>query len=102
MISISPPFLITGEVYGTLIDCLIHHESGGNKWAWNKKDPFGGAKGILQFLQPTFDYFAPKAGITNPNIWNEEHQRKTADYMLSQGLLNQWTCGRKCDIYDIK
>jgi len=81
-------------VYTSIIEDLIQCESSGNKWAWNKKDPFGGAKGILQFLQPTFDYFAPRAGIINPNIWNEEHQIRTADYMISQGLLSQWTCGQ--------
>jgi len=84
------------------ICCLIDCESGGNPNAWNKKDPNGGSKGILQFQEPTFYQYAKEVGIENPDIWSAEQQIETANYMLSKGLLHQWTCGEKCGTIDIR
>lgn len=75
----------------TTIKC----ESNFDPIAWNKSDPYGGAKGIGQFLQPTFDHYSKKAGIENPDIWNVDHQLQTMAYMFSIGEERQWVCYRK-------
>lgn len=61
----------------------------------NTDDPHGGAKGIAQFLPPTFYKYAPKV-IETPDIWNTEHQIETMAYMFSQGTdyKRQWVCWR--------
>jgi len=62
--------------------------------AHNKTDPYGGAKGIAQFLQPTFDRYAPLAGIENGDPFNPEDAIRTMAYMFSIGEAKQWTCWR--------
>ena len=102
LVGIVNPVYIRPITYGSLIDCLIKCESGNNPYAWNKKDPRGGSKGILQFQKPTFYYYAEKIGITNPDIWNVEQQMIVADYIISQGKLYLWTCGEKCGNIEIR
>lgn len=74
----------------TTIDC----ESQYNVRAHNKSDPYGGAFGVAQFLTPTFNKYAPLAGVENPDIHNPEHQLQTMAYMFSIGEAKQWTCFR--------
>ena len=62
--------------------------------AYNASDPFGGAKGVSQFLSPTFEHYAPLAGISKPDIWNPEHQIITMAYMFSKNEAKQWTAWR--------
>lgn len=81
---------------GTLIYCLAMCESSFNPNAWNKKDPNDGSKGLLQFQDITFYRYAPLAGVENPDIWNVEHQIKTAEYMISLGLRYHWSCSKLC------
>lgn len=71
---------------------VISCESSFKEGAWNKKDPHGGAKGIAQFLQPTFNRYSKEVGIENTDIWNTEHQLETMAYMFSIGQAKQWTC----------
>jgi soluble lytic murein transglycosylase-like protein len=75
----------------------IKCESGYRQSAYNKTDPQGGAIGIGQFLRPTFNAYAPKAGIENPDIHDVDHQLQTMAYMFSIGEKSQWTCWR--DLY---
>lgn len=63
-------------------------ESGGNPRAYNRS----GATGIFQFLNSTFRSYAPKAGITSPDLWNPKHQIQTAAFMFSTGQAKQWSC----------
>lgn len=81
-----------------LLNCLIQCESKGNAYALNPCDTDGlPAKGILQFKQKTFDYYAPLAGVKEPDIWNSQHQIKTAKYMINIGLVGKWgECTKKC------
>jgi len=89
----APPYLITGEVYGTLIDCLVHHESKGYKWAKGA----AGEKGILQFMPATFKHFCvEKYGFPN-QIWDTEIQRACCDKMLAEGKAYLWTTIKYCD-----
>lgn len=78
------------EMHGT-IKC----ESGYSETAYNKTDPMGGAKGIGQFLAPTFNAYSKQAGIKDADIWNTDHQLQTMAYMFSIGEKSQWTCWRK-------
>jgi len=95
LISDSVPFLITGEVYGSLIDCLIYHESKGYKWATGD----AGEKGILQFMPQTFKHFCvEKYGFPN-QIWDTEIQRSCCDKMLAEGKAYLWTTLKYCNEY---
>lgn len=100
--SAPPPqgFQSLGDLTGVKkeILCLIECESGGDPYAWNKKDPNGGSKGILQFQEPTFYQYAKEVGIRNPDIWNPEQQIEVATYLLSENKQYLWTCARKCNI----
>lgn len=51
-----------------------------------------GSFGLLQYSIPTFEEYAPKAGVINPDIMNPRHQIKTAKYMLELGLGERWSC----------
>lgn len=74
---------------------VITCESGGNRLAINRNDPYGGSKGIAQFLQPTFDHYSKLAGIKNGDIWNVDDQLNTMGYMFSKSQEHQWSCARK-------
>jgi hypothetical protein len=84
-------YKVLAEVMRKVIAC----ESAFNEKAWNKSDPYGGAKGIGQFLQPTFDAYSKKAGIENGDIWNVDHQLQTMAYMFSIKEQRQWVCFRQ-------
>src|SRR5260221_14198406 len=77
----SQKYNINSEYVYATIDC----ESRFNSKAWNKNDPHGGAKGIGQFLQKTFDRYAKMAKVASPSIWNDEDSIQTMTYMFSKG-----------------
>lgn len=52
----------------------------------------GKAKGLFQFMPPTFYANAKRAGIKDPDLWNWRHQVHTAKYMYSIGQQKQWEC----------
>jgi len=93
-----PETYISGDLIDKGILCLIECESEGNPDAWNKKDPNGGSKGILQFQEPTFYHYAKEVGIKNPDIWNPEQQIEVATYLFSENKQYLWTCAQKCGI----
>lgn len=70
-------------------------ESGLDPLAWNKNDPNGGSKGILQFQKTTFLSGAKTLGIKNPDIWNTQQQAQIGAYMVKNGQLSAWSCARK-------
>jgi hypothetical protein len=78
------------EKMHTTVNC----ESQYNVKAYNGSDPYGGAIGVAQFLTPTFNKYAPLAGVESPDIHNPEHQLQTMAYMFSIGEASQWTCFR--------
>lgn len=80
------------EVSEASLAAVIACESKGNPKAWNKTDPQGGAKGIAQFLQPTFDTWSKRAGIKSGDVWDKEDSIKTMAYMWSMNQQSQWTC----------
>ena len=63
--------------------------------AWNKSDPNGGSKGILQFNFSTFSHYADILNIKNKDIWSISQQIQVAAYMQSIGQLGQWSCAHK-------
>lgn len=69
-------------------------ESGFNEDAHNKKDPNGGSFSFMQFQLPTFNSYAKKIGIDNPDIKNKVHVAETSSYMFSIGEGKQWTAYR--------
>lgn len=73
---------------------ILKCESGFNPTAWNKSDPHGGAKGIAQFLEPTFRNFSRVYDIHAPDIWNPFQQINLLVYMVKDGLERHWTCAR--------
>jgi len=82
--------------YATPAESLIRVakcESSMNPKALNPKDSDGlPAYGLFQFKKTTFDTYAKKAGIENPDIWNEDHQTQVAAFMFSTGQKKQWGC----------
>jgi len=74
---------------------LAQCESSLNPKAWNKRDPYGGAKGLFQFLEPTFYFYAKVYQIENPDIWSVEDQIELTAYLIQDNKLSLWTCGRK-------
>lgn len=83
-----------GVSYGKM-NAVIQCESGWNPKAINLKDPEGGSKGILQFQQSTFDYFAKDLGLKDPDIWNPYQQIEVATLMWSRELESRWSCYKK-------
>lgn len=83
-------------VYATPVEPLLRVaqcESHMNPKALNPKDVDGlPAYGLFQFKKATFNYFAKKAGIIKPDIWNPEHQAQAAAYAFSVGQKKQWGC----------
>lgn len=79
----------------TTIYKTIECESEFNPKAWNKTDPKGGAKGIAQFLQPTFNRYVKKVNIVEPDVWNKKHAIHVMTYMFSVGQARQWSCFNK-------
>ena len=80
-----------------LISCLIENESNWNINAWNKNDPNGGSKGLLQFQETTFYYYAKQYGFYDFEVYNPEHQIKLAKIMIEAGLGYHWTTFQLCN-----
>lgn len=72
----------------------IKCESGFNPKAHNKSDPYGGAKGVGQFLQGTFNRYSVLAGIEDGDVWRADDSIHTMAYMFQTGNQHQWTCWR--------
>jgi hypothetical protein len=77
--------------YGTLLDCFIDAESGGNKKALNPCDIDGRPKyGCLQFDERTFHEFCVvKYGLPD-DIWNCDVQSSCWQDMYMDGLVGHW------------
>ena len=88
----APPYLIKGEVYGDLVDCLVYYESKGYKWATGK----AGEKGILQFMPKTFQHYCVGIYGYRNDIWSEEIQRDCCAEMIADGRLSHWTTRKFC------
>ena len=73
----------------------INCESGFNPSAFNHSDPYGGSKGIAQFLQGTFDNYSSQLGIENADIWDPYQQLEVMSYMWSLKQEKQWSCYKK-------
>ena len=88
-----PKVYVMGDIIeDKLLYQLMMCESGGNPKAWNKTDPYGGAKGLFQYLQPTWDKYSKEYGIENPDIWNAEQQVELTKLLLADGKCYLWTC----------
>ena len=86
------------EEYGvdaSQLEKTIKCESQFKPDAWNKEDHLGGAKGIAQFLQPTFDRYSKQMGFEEADVWNPYDAMRVMAYMFSIGEERQWTCFRK-------
>ena len=69
-------------------------ESGYNPKAINSSDPFGGSRGVGQFLQPTFDHYKILAGLPDGDLWNYKDSIEVMGYMWSIKQQNQWSIYR--------
>jgi len=92
-ISISSPYYPKVETYGSLIDCMVNYESGGNE---NAIGDSGLAHGLLQFHAPTFERYCVERYGFGDDIWNPEIQKMCAAEMLENGLGYNWTAYPKC------
>ena len=74
---------------------LLECESGFNKNAWNKNDPYGGARGIAQFLEPTFNAYKKIYGLVGE--YNSAYaQINLAASIIGDGGIKNWHwCGKK-------
>jgi hypothetical protein len=58
-------------------------------------NPYTGAAGLYQFMWPTFTYYSARLWWA-PKTWlspyNPRVAARTAAYMISIGLVGQWTC----------
>lgn len=87
-------YAVRYEVSITQMTGTIDCESQFYSKAYNPHDGHGGAKGIGQFLQGTFDHYAPLAGVKKGDVWNAEDSIHVMAYMFSIGEAKQWTCWR--------
>jgi len=72
---------------------IVNCESGFRYSAYNKKDTDGlPAIGLMQFKKATFDHYAKKYGVENPDIWNVRQQLEVAARMINDGQIKQWGC----------
>lgn len=58
----------------------------------NPKATNGASFGILQFVPSTFQIYARKLHISDPDIWNVSQQARIAAYMFANGQERQWSC----------
>lgn len=73
---------------------VIFCESNYNPKALNSNDPYGGSRGVGQFLQPTFDYYKVKAGLPEGDLWNYKDSIEVMGYMWSINQQSQWSVYR--------
>lgn len=64
-------------------------ESSGNQSAYNAAGPY---IGLFQFLPSTFNSYARKIGLSNPDVNNGDDQITVATWMFAQGMSSQWGC----------
>lgn len=73
---------------------VIFCESGYNPKALNSSDPYGGSRGVGQFLQPTFDHYKKLAGLPDGDVWNYKDSIEVMGYMWSINQQRQWSIWR--------
>lgn len=73
---------------------VIFCESGYNPKALNSSDPYGGSRGVGQFLQPTFDHYKKLAGLPDGDVWNYKDSIEVMGYMWSINQQRQWSVWR--------
>jgi hypothetical protein len=73
---------------------LAKCESNLNPKAYNKDDPHGGAHGLFQWLQPTWEDWEKKYG-KKMDIYDYNDQIKLTAYALGAGKWKMWSCNRK-------
>ena len=73
---------------------VIFCESNYNPKALNSSDPYGGSRGVGQFLQPTFDHYKIKAGLPEGDLWNYKDSIEVMGYMWSINQQSQWSVYR--------
>ena len=95
LVAVSPIVFPKTIVNASLINCLIRHESSGRIDAVGK----AGEKGILQFMETTFQQFCIDRYGLSSNIWNPNTQKVCADKMISEDFDNvyHWTTYSFCD-----
>ena len=74
-------FNVSQETMLALANC----ESGMNPEAFNPKDPTGGAKGLFQYLKPTFNAFKKEAKMPDLNYENWQNQIELTAWAFSKG-----------------
>ena len=84
--------------YGVSSDYMIRLarcESNFNVEAHNPRDPAGGAKGLFQYLSPTWNLWQKESGIKG-NIYDWRAQVEMVSWALSKGRQKSWF---NCDKY---
>jgi Transglycosylase SLT domain len=68
---------------------VMRCESTNNPKAYNAAGPY---IGLFQFNPQTFASYANKIGLSNPDIYNPDHQIDVATWMFANGQSRQWGC----------
>ena len=90
------PYIPTVRTYGSLIDCLVKYESGGNP---NAVGDNGKAKGVLQFWQSTFNgYCVDKYGYSPDDYTDTIVQKDCCQKMLEDNFdnISHWSVKDMC------
>ena len=97
LIGVSPINFPHTMVYGSLISCLITHESSGNPRAYNPRDTDGREKfGCLQFGDIEFQDFCVERYELRNDIYDCDVQKVCADKMIAEGYARKWGTLSRC------
>lgn len=93
-------YLVDDIKHPKTLECLISCESGGNENAINKTyvKGFGNARGLVQFMQSTFNHFCVNEYklASESEYLNPEKQLLCCDRMVDNNLINHWECAKNC------
>lgn len=89
-VRVATKYHLDQESFSKVIFCESHYDP----IAWNKQDPYGGSRGVGQFLQRTFDHYKVLAGLPDGDVWNPSDAIEVVGYMWSIHQQSQWSVCR--------
>ena len=74
--------------------CIVHRESGGNPWAYNRQD---GSMGLLQFQPRTWAWASWQAGVGGASPYDAAASVEAGAWLMSQpNGFRHWSVARFC------